>query len=114
MKQRAEVDNAWALELIGGCARFESFMARVEEGNCLDIHEKAAMRDEVARKKICEQYGVPSGTRLQQWEKKERDEALKKLKDMGMSLRQLERLTGIHRGAIQKAGKSVKRTVPMT
>ena len=72
------------------------------------------MRDEVARKKICEQYGVPRGTRLQQWEKKERDEALKKLKDMGMSLRQLERLTGIHRGVIQKAGKSVKRAVPMT
>jgi REP element-mobilizing transposase RayT len=109
MKQRAEVDNAWALELIGGCARFESFMAKAEEGNCLDIHEKAAMRDEVARKKICEQYGVPSGTRLQQWEKKERDEALKKLKDMGMSVRQLERLTGINRGIIQKAGRSAEK-----
>ncbi len=102
LKQRAEVDNAWALELIGGPEGFESFMARAVEGNCLDIHEKATMRDEAAREWICAHYKVASGIQLQQWKKKERDAALKELKDIGMSVRQLERLTGINRGIIQK------------
>ena len=103
LKQSAEVDNARALELIGGPARFESFMASAEEGSCLDIHEKAAMRDEAAREWICARYGISSGTQLQQWEKQERDAALKESKAAGMSIRQLERLTGINRGVIQKA-----------
>ena len=46
---------------------------------------------------------VPSGTQLQQYERQQRDEALSLLKKKGLTVRQLERLTGINRGIIQKA-----------
>ena len=59
-------------------------------------------------KRICKRYKVASGTQLQQWEKKERDVALKEMKGKGLSVRQLERLTGINRGVIQKARDAEK------
>lgn len=100
---RGEVDNAKVLEMIGGPEKFEEFMARASKEECLDVHEKAVIRDEAAREWICTEYKVASGTQLQQWDKRQRDEALRALKARGMSVRQLERLTGINRGVIQKA-----------
>jgi hypothetical protein len=102
-RPRVEVDNAWALELIGGPERFEQFMENAAEENCLDIRERVAIRDEAARERICSHYKVASGTQLQQWDKKKRDAVLRELKDMGMSVRQMERLTGINRGVVLKA-----------
>ena len=69
----------------------------------MENHKKAAIRDENAREWICSHYRIASGTRLQQWDKKKRDAALRELKDVGLSVRQLERLTRINRGVIQKA-----------
>ena len=103
LRPRADVDNAWALELIGGSGQFEQFMEEAAEGNCLDIPERADIRDEAAREWICSHYKIASGTQLQQWDRKKRDAALRELRDMGMSVRQLERLTGINRGVVQKA-----------
>jgi hypothetical protein len=40
---------------------------------------------------------------LQSYGRGKRDAALRKLKSKGLSVRQLERLTGINRGVIQKA-----------
>lgn len=48
-----------------------------------------------------------SGTVLQNMSKEDRNEMLAKLKHAGLSVRQIERLTGINRGIIQKA-KSVE------
>ena len=36
LRLRADVDNAWALELIGGAERIVQFMERASEGNCLN------------------------------------------------------------------------------
>lgn len=44
-----------------------------------------------------------SGTQLQKMNKEERDEALRLLKDEGLSVRQIERLTGINRGVVLRA-----------
>ena len=73
------------------------------EQKCLDILERKWIRDEDARKLIINTCGVSSGTQLQQWDRKDRDTAMRKLKALGISVRQLERLTGINRGVIQKA-----------
>ena len=97
------IDTALALELIGGSERFPDFMNCGSEQECLDIRERKRMRDEDARQLIIEYCNVSSGTQLQQWNRKERDTAIKKLKELGISVRQLERLTGINRGVIQKA-----------
>ena len=47
--------------------------------------------------------GVRSGSELQKMGKKERDEALRKLKEEGLSTRQIERLTGISKNTVQRA-----------
>ena len=56
-----------------------------------------------AKQIIREQLHSESGTVLQSFGKKERDAALRKLKDSGLSVRQIERLCGINRGIIQRA-----------
>ena len=53
---------------------------------------------EVIRKRL----KVQSGTILQFWDKTKRNDALKQLMEEGLSIRQIERLTGISRGVIQK------------
>jgi len=78
-------------------------MASAVEEACLDIREKQSIRDDTAKEWICSHCRVTSGTQLQQWDKKSRDAALREQKGMGLSVRQLERLTGINRGVIQKA-----------
>ena len=52
---------------------------------------------------ICKRLGVNSGTALQGYERRERNEALRKLKGEGVTVRQIERLTGINRNIVQKA-----------
>lgn len=103
MTPGAATDCDMVLELIGGRNRFEEWMRQGRDESCLEIHEKRGIRDDEARALICRMYKVSSGTQLQQFERKERDEALRGLKDRGITVRQLERLTGINRGVIQKA-----------
>lgn len=52
---------------------------------------------------ICKVTNASSGTVLQKMSKSERDEMLTTIKKAGLSIRQIERLTGINRGVIQKA-----------
>ena len=91
------------LELIGGRNRFEEWMRQGRDEKCLETHERKGIRDDEARMLICRMCKVSSGTQLQRFEKKERDEALHRLKDRSLTVGQLERLTGINRGVIQKA-----------
>lgn len=96
-------DNALALELLGGWDRFEDWMRQDVDEQCLDIRWRKTLRDDDVRRMICSEYKLTSGTQLQQFDKKDRDAALHVLKARGISVRQLERLTGINRGVIQKA-----------
>lgn len=103
LKPFEAVDNAHALELIGGSQRFARFMSGGKDERCLEVEERRATGDGEAKETICNVCGVSSGTELQRWDRKERNEALRLLKQKGLSIRQLERLTGINRGAIQRA-----------
>ncbi len=98
-----EIDNSLALDMLGGPERFVEFMRSGTDESCLDMQERHTIRDEAARQMICDTCGIVSGTQLQQWTKKDRDAALRKLKSQGLTVRQLERLTGINRGVIQMA-----------
>lgn len=93
------------LTLTDRCSeRFESIWKMPRGEKCLDIHERAVVRDGAAREWICSHYMIASRTQLQRYNKMKRDAALlRELKDAEMSVRQLERLTGINRGVIQKA-----------
>lgn len=61
------------------------------------------MTDAEAIKLICETAKEKHGHELQNVETKERNQIIKELKAAGLSIRQIERLTGINRGIISRA-----------
>lgn len=66
---------------------------------CMEI---AAIRpDDDQARKILQKY--LRGKKLQDMPKKERDTILRRLKENGLSIRQIERLTGVNRGVVQIA-----------
>lgn len=49
-----------------------------------------------------EVIGSENGLLLQKYEFAKRNEAIKRLHDAGLSIREIERLTGISRGAVER------------
>lgn len=89
-------------EMIGSEADFEQFMAQPD----ISEHMEADARrkdDTWALEILRKELHIISGTELQQFSREKRDASLVLLKEKGLSIRQLERLTGINRGVIQKA-----------
>ena len=97
-----DIDNAIILEMLGGSGGFETFMTQMPDESCMDIQSKRWIHDDAAWKWICKTYNLTSGTQLQQLERKDRDTALREMRKRGLSVRQIERLTGISRGIIQR------------
>ena len=89
--------------LLGDKASFEKYIAEENGDRCMEYGFKSRHDDRWAMKVIHRQLKGKSGTSLQGLGHDERDAVLKKLKAAGLSVRQLERLTGINRGAIQRA-----------
>ena len=98
-----EVDNAAALEILADWGGFSKLMREQADDRCLDVEARRTLRDEEAKRVIRSLLGVESGTQLQQLGRKERDAALRKLRESGLTILQIERLTGISRGVIQHA-----------
>lgn len=71
---------------------------------CLDIEDSSRSRpsDNQVWQMIIEMVGVTNSSAFQVLEDKSKRMVLKELKDKGASYRQLERLTGVGRGLIQK------------
>ena len=90
--------------LLGDRGRFEEYVEIESQDRCLEYvdikHDDAWAKRELKR---C--LGISEGSRLQSFGKKERNAALVKLKECGLTIRQIERLTGIGRNIIQKAVK---------
>jgi hypothetical protein len=88
---------------------FEDLDAMVNEPladdiNCLDIEDPSKRRpsDDHVWQMIIEKSGVTNASAFQQLNEEVKREVLRELKKHGASHRQLERLTGIGRGVIQK------------
>ena len=96
-------DRTLVLDLTGGIPGFEEFSAGNEEVECMDISTRERLTDAEAIKYIIKKLKVISPTDLQSYARPERDAALAKLKNAGLSIRQIERLTGINRGVILKS-----------
>lgn len=97
----ALVDTTVLRTLIGDNERYTEFIAAVNEDQCLE-YEAPRMDDARAKKIIQARLGVESGTALQSLSRNERNDALRQLMNAGLSIRQIERLTGISRGIVQK------------
>jgi REP element-mobilizing transposase RayT len=73
-----------------------------EEDECLEISEKRSITDEKAIKVIKDICKVDHVIDLQKFDVEKRNTYIKTLKKNNLSIRQIERLTGISRGIIQK------------
>lgn len=89
-------DNAIAAK------EFKRFNRRPNNDKCLEYKKTVRINEEAAKKYIIEVAKVENTMQVQKLEEKQRDMALKKLKDIGLSIRQIERLTGISFAKIRK------------
>lgn len=95
-------DVKLALELLGGRKAFELFMTANEENQCLDITDKKQLSDKKAIDITRKISKVKNIQQIQSFDREQRDLVLRQLKDTGMSIRQIERITGISRGVVLK------------
>ena len=97
------VDTEMMLKLAGGVEGFLQFSSEEDQEDHLDIRETHRLKDPAAQKIIRKKLNLDSGTQLQNMNKDKRNAALHSLKEAGLSVRQIERLTGINRGIITRA-----------
>ena len=95
------VDTTMFRQLIGNWEQYAEFIASKNHDHCMEFisHKKD---DDWAKDILHTTLDIVSGTEIQSYDKKHRNEALRKLKVAGLSCRQIERLTGIGRSIIQR------------
>ena len=84
---------------------FESFSRKESTERAIDDDEPKIFRitDEEAKKKIYELSGLTNATEIQHLDKSNKKHYLKKFKESGMSIRQINRLTGISKGIVERS-----------
>jgi REP element-mobilizing transposase RayT len=82
---------------------FIEFNHTTNNDHFLDLEEKKRVNDEEAKNTIRRICKMRNATDLQQLEIQTRNKYLRDLKEAGLSVRQIERLTGINRGVVLKA-----------
>ena len=88
-------------KLIGSREEYEAFIAADYE-DCPELEEY--IRDDNWAKAILRDVlQIKSGTELLHYDSNARNDALRLLKNRGLTIRQIERLTGINQSAIEKA-----------
>lgn len=99
------VDTAYILQ-IWPTDEFVELNEATVEANCLDISENVVIRvtDEQASVLMRKIAKCENATEFQNLDPIKRDKYLKKLRDAGVSIRQLSRLTGISIGIVRKMG----------
>ncbi len=84
-----------------GLELWVKFNREKNDERCLEYDDGTRLNDLEAAELICNLAGVESPLEIQGFEKAKRSKALKQLKGMGLSIRQLERLTGVSFGVIR-------------
>ncbi len=81
---------------------FQEFNSKENDAQCLECKESPKINDAEAIEIIIKVAGVKNTNQIQNFEKEKRDKMIRKLKDSGLSIRQIERLTGISFGVVRK------------
>lgn len=104
-KEKTSMDLGFVKERFSTEEAYRSYIGTENDDACLEYDQKknAGDADAGAVVLIRECLGVSSGSEVQQWDKGRRNEALRLLKEKGLSIRQIERLTGISRNSVQRA-----------
>jgi REP element-mobilizing transposase RayT len=101
-------DTDFVLDIFNEASReyavneFIEYINKEDSDECMDIPDKRQLTDKEAIKIIKECCRVDHGIDLQKLETEKRDLYIRRLKKLNLSIRQIERLTGISRGIIQK------------
>lgn len=83
--------------------RFIEYNSETNKEKCLDIEEKQRITDQEAMNIIRDVCNLKYATEIQNFDPLKRDKCLKEIKEKyGLSIRQIERLTGINRGIISR------------
>jgi len=94
------VDTALLRGLIGDRAQLDAFLAGEGGSACMEYDK----RDEVWQQDLLRSIlGTENGMVLQNMDRAARNDALHRLKEAGLTVRRIERLTGIGRNIIQRA-----------
>jgi len=78
-------------------------LQQVQENDVFEVSGKLSMNDEEIRRRIMLHTNGREPHEIGKWEKAERDSMLRKLKEAGLSIRKIERVTGISRGVVEKS-----------
>ena len=89
-------DEKKAIEL------FKKFNVQENNGKCLEYEERVRIDDTEATKIIIKVARVENTTQVQSLEKEKRNKIIEELKNRGLSIRQIERLTGVSFGIIRR------------
>ena len=82
---------------------FIEFINQENDNQCMDLSEKRQITDDEAIKIIKKHCQIDHARDIQKFYINKRNVCLKDLKEIyGLSIRQIERLTGISRGIIQR------------
>ncbi len=112
------VDTALALGMFGSASDFEAFHRMECNDTFLDEDAPTSKRgrkrlsDHQVREMAEETLGIERLADLSEMTRKDRNTALVALKNMGATVRQIERLTGISRGVVGRAGQERKPALP--
>ncbi len=80
-----------------------NFLETENDDKCMEYNIASGYSDEEALKMICQITGLENPQLLQEYERKLRDGVLCQLKEIGLRIRQISRLTGINRNIVQRA-----------
>ena len=97
------VSTELVLQLTGGIENFLRLSESDEKVDCLDFHNSKRLNDEDAERIVRNILHLESGTMVQSMDRKQRNSSLRLLKEQGLSVRQIQRLTGISQGVITRA-----------
>lgn len=81
---------------------FKNYHTKENNDQCLDYEDKIRIDDIKAMEIIKKAAGVNNMNEIQNFDKENRNKVIKEFKNKGISIRQIERLTGISFGVIRK------------
>lgn len=100
-KPNAPLDLSFIRDRFPTEEAYREYLGAPNEDECLEYVTRSHS-DSEAREMIQKCCRVESGTELQTWDRERRNDALRRLKQENLSLRQIERLTGISRSIIHR------------
>ncbi|MGN0169635.1 MAG: transposase [Lachnospiraceae bacterium] len=104
-------DTEKVMAYFDGRSEFETFVNSASNEECMDIScaKHTFVSDEMGREMIQKISGCKNVAEFQRLERNERNSYIKKMKEAGLSVRQISRLTGVSKTVVGNVGQG---TIP--